>query len=89
YKKREPLEADGDPDCISFPALALVLCTENKHIPLSTIQEIYDVEDASTTQPVDPFVSPQKVNLHKENVASIVHAHYGLLLLPHAEQLVC
>ncbi|MDD9139499.1 MAG: HD domain-containing protein [Candidatus Cardinium sp.] len=89
YKKREPLEADGDPDCISFPALALVLRTENKHIPLSAIQAIYDVESPATTQPVDPFVSPQKVNLHKENLASIVHAHYGLLLLPHAEQLVC
>ncbi|AWN81640.1 hypothetical protein DK880_00311 [Candidatus Cardinium hertigii] len=89
YKKREPLEADGTPACISFPALALVLRTENKNIPLFTIQAIYDVEDASITQPVDPFVSPQKVNLHKENLASIVHAHYGLLLLPHAEQLVC
>ncbi|AWN81358.1 High-affinity proline transporter PutP [Candidatus Cardinium hertigii] len=89
YKKREPLEADGAPDCISFPALALVLRTENKNIPLSTLQAIYDVEDASTTQPMDPFVSPQMVNLRKENLASIVHAHYGLLLLPHAEQLVC
>ncbi|MDD9140194.1 MAG: hypothetical protein NQ127_04765, partial [Candidatus Cardinium sp.] len=47
------------------------------------------VESPATTQPVDPFVSPQKVNLHKENLASIVHAHYGLLLLPHAEQLIC
>ncbi|AWN81382.1 High-affinity proline transporter PutP [Candidatus Cardinium hertigii] len=89
YKKREPLEADGDPDCISFPALALVLRTENKNIPLSTLQAVYDVEDASTTQPMDPFVSPQMVNLRKENLASIVHAHYGFLLLPHAEQLVC
>ncbi|AWN81638.1 High-affinity proline transporter PutP [Candidatus Cardinium hertigii] len=87
YKKREPLEADGDPDCISFPALALILCVGEKSMP--TLQAVYDVEDASTTQPVDPFVSPQKVNLHKENLASIVHAHYGLLLLPHAEQLVC
>ncbi|MDD9139878.1 MAG: HD domain-containing protein [Candidatus Cardinium sp.] len=89
YKKREPLEADGDPDCISFPALALVFRTENKNIPLSTIQAIYDVESPATTQPVDPFVSLQKANLRKENVASIVHAHYGLLFLPHAEQLVC
>ncbi|AWN81637.1 High-affinity proline transporter PutP [Candidatus Cardinium hertigii] len=87
YKKREPLEADGDPDCISFPALALILCVGEKSMP--TLQAVYDVEDASTTQPMDPFVSPQKVNLHKENLASIVHAHYGLLLLPHAEQLVC
>ncbi|AWN82074.1 High-affinity proline transporter PutP [Candidatus Cardinium hertigii] len=87
YKKREPLEADGDPDCISFPALALILCVGEKSMP--TLQAIYDVESPATTQPVDPFVSPQKVNLHKENLASIVHAHYGLLLLPHAEQLVC
>ncbi|AWN81776.1 High-affinity proline transporter PutP [Candidatus Cardinium hertigii] len=89
YKKREPLEADGDPACITFPALALVLHTENKQIPLPTLQAVYDVESPATTQPVDPFVSPQKVNLHKENLASIVHAHYGLLLLPHAEQLIC
>ncbi|MDD9139658.1 MAG: HD domain-containing protein [Candidatus Cardinium sp.] len=87
YKKREPLEADGAPDCISFPALALILCEGEKSIP--TLQAVYDVESPATTQPVDPFVSPQKVNLHKENLASIVHAHYGLLLLPHAEQLVC
>ncbi|AWN81775.1 Sodium/glucose cotransporter [Candidatus Cardinium hertigii] len=86
YKKREPLEADGSPACISFPALALIFVGE-KSMP--TLQAVYDVEDASTTQPVDPFVSPQKVNLHKENLASIVYAHYGFLLLPHAEQLVC
>ncbi|AWN81639.1 sodium:solute symporter family transporter [Candidatus Cardinium hertigii] len=87
YKKREPLEADGSPDCITFPALALILCGGEKSMP--TLQAVYDVESLATTQPVDPFVSPQKGNLRKENLASIVHAHYGLLLLPHAEQLVC
>ncbi|MDD9140201.1 MAG: hypothetical protein NQ127_04800, partial [Candidatus Cardinium sp.] len=69
--------------------LALVLRTENKHIPLPTIQTIYDVEGLTVTQPMVPALSPQMVNLHKEKLASIVHAHYGLLLLPHAEQLVC
>ncbi|MDD9140166.1 MAG: hypothetical protein NQ127_04625, partial [Candidatus Cardinium sp.] len=44
YKKREPLEENESFDCITFPALALVLRTENKHIPLPTIQTIYDVE---------------------------------------------
>ncbi|AWN81636.1 sodium:solute symporter family transporter [Candidatus Cardinium hertigii] len=89
YKKREPLEADGDPDCISFPALALVVHTENKQIPLPILQTIYDVEGPAVTQPVVSALSPQKVNLHKEKLASIVYAHYGLLLWPHAEQLVC
>ncbi|MDD9139655.1 MAG: hypothetical protein NQ127_01870 [Candidatus Cardinium sp.] len=89
YKKENRLKRMGAPDCIFFPALALVLRTENKNISLSTIQAIYDVEDASTTQPVVPALSPQKVNLRKEKLASIVHAHYGLLLLPHAEQLIC
>ncbi|AWN81834.1 hypothetical protein DK880_00513 [Candidatus Cardinium hertigii] len=89
YKKREPLEEKESPDCITFPALALVVHTENKQIPLPTLQAVYDVESPATTQPVDPFVSQHKVNLRKKNLASIVHAHYGLLLLPHAEQLVC
>ncbi|AWN82304.1 High-affinity proline transporter PutP [Candidatus Cardinium hertigii] len=89
YKKREPLEEKESPDCITFPALALVVHTENKQIPLPILQTIYDVEGPAVTQPVVSALSPQKVNLHKEKLASIVYAHYGLLLWPHAEQLVC
>ncbi|MDD9139906.1 MAG: hypothetical protein NQ127_03175, partial [Candidatus Cardinium sp.] len=89
YKKREPLEENESPDCITFPALALVVRTENKQISLPILQTIYDVEGPTVTQPMVPALSPQMVNLHKEKLASIVHAHYGLLLLPNAEQLVC